>query len=101
MKENSMRIRMHIGVSLDGFAATPDGVPAFDAVPDFVPRESHGLPEFIEQCAAVVVGRATFDEGRAYWSETSDWAPEPATVPPLAAPPAYPSSATSRAARQG
>ena len=68
-----MQIRMHTGVSLDGFAATPDGVPALDAMPDFVPGESHGLPDFIEQCAAVVVGRTTFDEGHAYWSENSVW----------------------------
>jgi Sigma-70 region 2 len=29
-KESTMLIRMHTGVSLDGFAATSDGVPAFD-----------------------------------------------------------------------
>jgi dihydrofolate reductase len=68
-----MQIRMHTGVSLDGFAATPDGVPALDVMPDFVPGQSHGLPDFIEQCVAVVVGRATFDEGHAYWSENSVW----------------------------
>jgi dihydrofolate reductase len=73
MKENTMQIRMHTGVSLDGFAATPDGVPALDAMPDFVPGESHGLPDFLEQCVAVVVGRATFDEGHSYWSENSVW----------------------------
>lgn len=68
-----MQIRMHTGVSLDGFAATPDGVPALDAMPDFVPGESHGLPGFLEQCVAVVVGRTTFDEGHAYWSENAVW----------------------------
>jgi dihydrofolate reductase len=68
-----MLIRMHTGASLDGFAATPDGVPAFDAMPDFVPGESYGAREFIEQCVAVVVGRTTFDEGHAYWTEQSMW----------------------------
>lgn len=68
-----MQIRMHTGVSLDGFASTPDGVPALDAMPDFVPGESHGLPDFLQQCIAVVVGRATFDGGHAYWAENSVW----------------------------
>jgi len=68
-----MQIRMHTGVSLDGFAATPDGVPALDAMPDFVPGESHGLPDFLEQVVAVVVGRTTFDEGHAYWSANAVW----------------------------
>ena len=68
-----MLIRMRTGMSLDGFAVTPDGVPAFDAMPGFVPGESYGAREFIEQCFAVVVGRATFDEGHAYWSEQSAW----------------------------
>jgi dihydrofolate reductase len=68
-----MLIRMHTGVSLDGFAATPDGVPAMLSVPEFVPGESHGMQEFLEQCVAVVVGRTTFDEGHAHWSEHSVW----------------------------
>lgn len=68
-----MLIRMHTGVSLDGFAATPDGAPAMLAIPEFVPGESHAMQEFLEQCVAVVVGRTTFDEGHAYWSEHADW----------------------------
>ena len=73
-QENDMLIRMRTGMSLDGFAATSDGVPAMDAMPDFVPGESYGMDEFIEQCVAVVVGRTTFDEGHAYWTEHSVWA---------------------------
>jgi len=32
-----MRIRTHSGVSLDGFVATRDGLPAWDAIPTFGP----------------------------------------------------------------
>jgi hypothetical protein len=43
-----MLIRVHVGTSLDGFVAPPDGLPAWDAVPTFVPGQSHGYPEIIE-----------------------------------------------------
>ncbi|HEX5502652.1 MAG TPA: dihydrofolate reductase family protein [Thermomicrobiales bacterium] len=68
-----MLIRTHIGVSLDGFMASPDGMPAWDAVPTFVPGESHGYAEFIAQCEAIVIGRAVFDFGHAYWTEQGGW----------------------------
>ena len=55
-----MLIRSRMGVSADGFAATPDGLPAWLAMPGFVPGVSHGLPEFISGCDAVVMGRTTF-----------------------------------------
>jgi dihydrofolate reductase len=53
--------RTHIGVSVDGLVATPDGRPALLSMPDIVPGVSHGHPEFIADCRAVVMGRATFD----------------------------------------
>jgi dihydrofolate reductase len=56
-----VQIRTHIGVSVDGFVATPDGRPALLSMPDFVPGVSHGHPEFIAGCSAVLMGRATFD----------------------------------------
>jgi dihydrofolate reductase len=56
-----MQIRAHIGVSADGFVATPDGRPALLAVPGFVPGESHGHAEFVAQCDAVVMGRTSFE----------------------------------------
>jgi dihydrofolate reductase len=56
-----MQIRTHMGVSLDGFVATPDGLPAWLAMPDFVPGKSHGFPEFDEEIEAVVMGRTTFE----------------------------------------
>lgn len=56
-----MQIRTRMAVSLDGFVATPDGLPAWLAMPDFVPGESYGYPEFSEQIEAVVMGRTTFE----------------------------------------
>jgi dihydrofolate reductase len=56
-----MQIRTHIGISVDGFVATTDGRPALLSMPDFVPGHSHGHPEFIAGCEAVVMGRTTFD----------------------------------------
>jgi hypothetical protein len=61
-----MLIRTHIGVSLDGFVATPDGLPAWDAIPTFGPG-SHGYTEFTEQCDAVVMSRTSFDQGLEGW----------------------------------
>lgn len=55
-----MLIRSRMGVSVDGFVATPDGMPAMLAMPGFDPGVSHGFPEFIEGCDAVVMGRSTF-----------------------------------------
>jgi dihydrofolate reductase len=55
-----MLIRARMGISADGFVATPDGLPALLAMPSFVPGISHGHPEFIQGCDAVVMGRATF-----------------------------------------
>lgn len=48
-------------MSVDGFVATPDGRPALLSMPDFVPGESYGHQEFSAQCAAVVMGRTTFE----------------------------------------
>ena len=55
-----MLIRARMGVSVDGFVATPDGLPTLLAMPGFVPGTSHGFPEFIKGCDAVVMGRSTF-----------------------------------------
>jgi len=56
-----LQIRTHIGVSVDGFVACMDGRPALLSLPDFVPGQSHGHPEFIAGCGAVVMGRKTFE----------------------------------------
>ena len=55
-----MRIRTHIAVSVDGFIASPDGMPTILTAPDFESGLSHGHPEFIAGCGAVVMGRSTF-----------------------------------------
>ena len=55
-----MLLRTRTGISVDGFIATADGVPM---MPDFVPHESHGWPEFDAEIDAVVVGRVALDAG--------------------------------------
>jgi dihydrofolate reductase len=55
-----MQIKTHIGVSVDGFISSADGLPAILAMPGFESGVSHGLPEFIAGCSAVVMGRTTF-----------------------------------------
>lgn len=55
-----MLIRARMGVSADGFVSTLDGIPTLAVMPGFVPGVSHGFPEFIEGCDAVVMGRNTF-----------------------------------------
>jgi dihydrofolate reductase len=55
-----MLIRSRMGVSADGFVATPDGLPALLVEPDFESGVSHGFPEFIADCDAAVMGRSTF-----------------------------------------
>jgi dihydrofolate reductase len=55
-----MRIRARMGMSIDGYIATADGMPALVKAAGFVPGESHGYPEFISGCDAVAMGRETF-----------------------------------------
>ena len=55
-----MLIRSRMGISADGFVATPDGLPTLHLEPTWVPGVTHGFPEFIENCDAVVMGRSTF-----------------------------------------
>ncbi len=61
-----MRIRTHIGVSADGFVSTSVGRPALLSMLEFAPGASHGHPEFIAGCGAVVMGRTTFDPAAKY-----------------------------------
>jgi len=55
-----MRIKTHMGVSVDGFVATPDGWPVLVSMPGFDGPRSWGHPEFIAGCGAVLMGRTTF-----------------------------------------
>jgi dihydrofolate reductase len=64
-----MLIRTHMGVSVDGFIATADDLPAFLAVPGFIPHGSYDWPAFNQQVEAVVMGRAGLDAGL----QSGDW----------------------------
>ena len=55
-----MLIKSRMGISADGFVSTPEGVPAIPFAAGFEPGVSHGYPEFIGGCDAVVMGRSTF-----------------------------------------
>lgn len=55
-----MRIKARMGISIDGYAAAPDGTPALIKAAGFVPGQSHGYPEFIRGCDTAVMGRHTF-----------------------------------------
>ncbi len=50
-----MRARMNM--SADGYVTTPGGWPAQTADPFFVPGESHGIREFLENCEQALMGR--------------------------------------------
>jgi dihydrofolate reductase len=56
-----MKIRSHMGVSVDGFVSTPDGWPVLLSMPEFAGAASYGLPELLAECGAVVMGRTTFE----------------------------------------
>jgi len=55
-----MHIKARMSMSLDGYIAAPDGTPAPVRASGSVPGQSHGYPEFIDGCDAVVMGRRTF-----------------------------------------
>jgi dihydrofolate reductase len=64
-----MKIRTRMAVSLDGFIATPDGLPAWLAMPGFVPHGSYDWPAFNDEIDAVVMGRVGLDAGM----QNSEW----------------------------
>jgi dihydrofolate reductase len=74
-----MLIRTHVGVSLDGFMATPAGLPTWDLMPTFG-AGSHGYAELMEQCGAVIVGRTSFDQGFEDWLKGWPWPGKPVYV---------------------
>jgi dihydrofolate reductase len=55
-----MRIKTHLGISADGYISSPQGIPTQALMPTFVSGTSHGHPEFIGGCGAVLMGRTTF-----------------------------------------
>jgi dihydrofolate reductase len=56
-----MQIVTRLSISLDGYVTTPDGWPTLMADPAFVSGESHGVPDFVSRCEAVLMGRTTFE----------------------------------------
>jgi dihydrofolate reductase len=55
-----MRIRTNFFISLDGYVSGPDGRPVQLLLPTFTGADSHGLPEFLADTEAVLMGRTTF-----------------------------------------
>jgi hypothetical protein len=60
-----VRIKARMGMSIDGYIASTDGMPALVKAAGFVPGVSHGYPEFISGCDAVAMGRETVRVGKA------------------------------------
>ena len=54
-----MRTRTRLSMSADGFVTTPGGWPAIVADKGFVPGQTHGFAEFLPECEAALMGRAT------------------------------------------
>jgi dihydrofolate reductase len=54
-----LRFRIFVGMTVDGFIAPANNVPAWDT--DFNPR-SYGYEEFIKEIKVIVLGRTTFDQ---------------------------------------
>jgi dihydrofolate reductase len=74
-----MRLRTHVGVSLDGFITSSEGLPAWDAMPNFG-SESYGIQEFTDHCDAIIVGRTNFDQGFEFWLADWPWPGKPMDV---------------------
>jgi dihydrofolate reductase len=55
-----MRIRTNFFVTLDGRVAAADGRPIQLLLPDWQGADSYGLPEFLANTQAVLMGRTTF-----------------------------------------
>jgi dihydrofolate reductase len=76
-----MRLKTHIGMSLDGFITSAEGLPAWDFAPGFSPSGgSHGTSEFLASCSAVVMGRTSFDQGMPFWRDSWPYGDRPVFV---------------------
>lgn len=64
-----MAIRVHTSMTLDGFSADTNGWPVLLHMPEFRSGVSYGHEEFFAQCAAVIMGRHTFEPALG----ASDW----------------------------
>jgi dihydrofolate reductase len=58
-----MQVRLYIGVSIDGFIAATDHVPAWEGLhrPGEVDAEMYGYHTFMQEISTVIMGRTTYD----------------------------------------
>lgn len=76
-----MRIRTHIGMSLDGLVTSADGLPAWDWSPSFHSDGApQGYPEFMANVGGVIIGRTSFEQGLPHWSQGWPWGDRPIVV---------------------
>lgn len=57
-----MQVRTHLGMSRDGFIATPNCLRTWDALPAF-DQDTHSYNAFIAQYGAIAMGSTSFDQG--------------------------------------
>jgi dihydrofolate reductase len=72
MELTKSAIKTYTALSLDGFAAGPDGRPSHLALPTYEPGKTHGFSAFQAGCGAVAMGRTTFEPAL-----TNPWWPWP------------------------
>lgn len=58
-------IRTYVGISLDGFISTPDGLCAWEAAPGG--PAGHGAEAFMDECSSLIMGRTSFDQAFPFW----------------------------------
>jgi dihydrofolate reductase len=74
-----MKIRTHIGMSLDGFVTDAAGLPAWDYAPTFT-GAGHGYPEFMAGVGAIAMGGTSFNQGFKDWLSSWPWPGKPVLV---------------------
>ncbi len=70
-----MEVRVYLGLSLDGFLAAPDGVPAWEGLerPGKVDAAMYGYADFMREISMLVMGRTTYDGCREAFGEHWPW----------------------------
>lgn len=79
--EDSARVVLQMGISLDGFVAVPSGdgltpvMEGLGSLPPEDPELTRAKLEWVWQAGAHIMGRVTYEEMASYWpSSTSDYA---------------------------
>lgn len=77
--EDSARVVLQMGISLDGFVAVPSGdgltpvMEGLGSLPPEDPELTRAKLEWVWQAGAHIMGRVTYEEMASYWpSSTSD-----------------------------